>query len=91
VTIIKSNVVDDRLVVSVNLSGVDDIDGIESFRLVTGDRRLDPIAAPAAGRCTAITVAAQECVIDFDISASQGTSRVLVLRRGENQATWRLS
>ena len=91
VTIIKSNVVGERLIVSVNLSGVDDIDGIESFRLVTGDRRLDPIAAPAPGRCAAITVAVQECVIDFDISASQGTSRVLVLRRGENQATWRLS
>ena len=90
VTVNGSDVVADTLVVSVAISGVDDIDGIESFRLVTGDRRLDPIAAPAAGRCAEITVAVQECAIEFDISASQGTSRVLGLRRGEDQATWRL-
>jgi hypothetical protein len=90
VAVTGSDILGDTLVVSVELSGVDDIDGIESFRLVTGDRRLDPIAAPGDGRCAEITVAVQECVIEFDISASQGTSRVLVLRRGEDQATWRL-
>jgi hypothetical protein len=90
VAVTGSDVLGDTLIVSVALSGVDDIDGIESFRLVTGDRRLDPIAAPGDGRCAEITVAVQECVIEFDISASQGTSRVLVLRRGEDQATWRL-
>jgi hypothetical protein len=90
VAVTGSDVLGDTLVVSVALSGVDDVDGIESFRLVTGDRRLDPIAAPAQGRCAEITVAVQECAIAFDISASQGTSRVLVLRRGEDQATWRL-
>ena len=90
VTVIGAEVLGDELAVSVTLAGVDDIDGVESFRLVTGDRRLDPIAAPKPGRCIEITVAAQDCVIEFDISASQGTSRVLVLRRGEDQATWRL-
>ena len=90
VTVAGADVLGDTLAVSVTLSGVDDIDGIESFRLVTGDRRLDPIAAPGEGRCAEITVAEQRCTIEFDISASQGTSRVLVLRRGEDQATWRL-
>jgi hypothetical protein len=90
VTVLGAEVRGDELAVSVTVAGVDDSDGIESFRLVTGDRRLDPISAPAAGRCAEITVVAQECVIEFDISASQGTSRVLVLRRGEDQATWRL-
>jgi hypothetical protein len=90
VAVTGSDILGDTIVVSVTLSGVDDIDGIESFRLVTGDRRLDPIAAPGDGRCSEITVAMQECAIEFDISASQGTSRVLVLRRGEDQATWRL-
>ena len=70
--------------------GVDDDDGIGSFRLVTGDRRLDPIAAPAEGRCAVISRAGQACTIDFDVSATDGTSRVMVLRRGDEQATWRL-
>ena len=90
VTVTGAEVSGDSLVVSVVLSGVDDVDGIESFRLVTGDRRIDPIAAPGPGRCGEITVAEQVCAIEFDISATQGTSRVLVLRRGEDQATWRL-
>lgn len=89
-TVVAADVGGDTLSVSVIVSGVDDIDGIESFRVVTGDQRLDPIAAPADGRCAELTVERQECVIDFDVSASQGTSRVLVLRRGEDQATWRL-
>ena len=90
VTVVSADVDDERLVVSVEIGGVDDNDGIDSFRLVTGDQRLDPIAAPAGGRCDSISVAAQACTIEFDISASEGTSRVLVLRRGEEQATWRL-
>lgn len=90
VTVVAADVAGDRLVVSVEIGGVDDTDGIGSFRLVTGDQRLDPIAAPADGRCASITVAVEMCAIEFDISASAGTSRVLVLRRGEEQATWRL-
>ena len=91
VTVVSGEVDGERLVVSVEIGGVDDNDGIDSFRLVTGDQRLDPIAARADGRCDSISVAVQACTIEFDISASEGTSRVLVLRRGEEQATWRLS
>jgi len=90
VTVVSAAVTGTRLVVSVEIGGVDDSNGIDSFRLVTGDQRLDPIAAQAAGRCGSISVAALACTIEFDISASEGTSRVLVLRRGEEQATWRL-
>ena len=90
VTVVSAAVTGERLVVSVEIGGVDDNDGIDSFRLVTGDQRLDPIAAQAAGRCGLISVAAQACTIEFDIGAAEGTSRVLVLRRGEEQATWRL-
>ena len=90
VTVLDAVVVGDMLEVDVEIGGTDDTDGIESFRLVTGDRRLDPVAAPEAGRCAEITAATQRCRIDFDVGASEGTSRVLVLRRGEEQATWRL-
>ncbi len=90
VTVLGATVVGDLLEVDVEIGGVDDIDGIESFRLVTGDRRLDPVAAPETGRCSEVTATAQQCSIDFNVGASEGTSRVLVLRRGEEQATWRL-
>jgi len=72
--------------VDVELSGVDD--DIDSFSLATGDRRLEPITAPAAGRCIEITVAEQRCRVEFDVGASAGSNRVLVLRRGDQQRNW---
>lgn len=82
---------DGVLAVTVEIGGVDDVDGIDSFRLVTGDRRLEPISAPADGRCSSITVATQSCAIAFDVSAADGSSRVLVLRRGDEQRNWVLA
>lgn len=90
IAVLGSTVVGEMLSVSVDIGGVDDVDGIDSFRLVTGDQRLSPIAAPGDGRCDGITAVPQRCVIEFDVSASGGSSRVLVMRRGEEQATWRL-
>jgi hypothetical protein len=91
VTVHGSSVTDDVLRVEVEVGGVDDRDGISSFRLVTGDHRLDPILAPAEGRCLFIAVEPENCTVDFDISSSDGSNRVLVMRRGEEQSTWRLS
>jgi hypothetical protein len=79
------------LAIDVEIGGVDDLDGIDSFRLITGDRRLDPVTAPADGRCVEITVTAQRCRIEFDVSAADGSSRVLVLRRGDEQRNWVLA
>ena len=81
----------DLLRVEVTIGGVLDESGIDTFALVTGDQRLDPITAAADGRCVGITVEARQCTIDFDVSATEGSSRVLVVRRGEEQATWRLA
>ncbi len=74
--------------VDVAIGGVDD--GLDSLRLVTGDQRLAPIEAPEGERCTAITVEFQRCSIEFDASASSASNRVLVVRRGDEQSTWRL-
>ena len=73
--------------VDVELGGVDD-DDLSSFSLATGDRRLQPLTAEADGRCTDITVAEQRCRIEFDVSAADGSNRVLVLRRGDEQRNW---
>ena len=79
------------LAIDVEIGGVDDVDGIDSFRLITGDRRLDPVTAPADGRCVEITVEVQRCHIEFDVSGADGSSRVLVLRRGDEQRNWLLA
>ena len=72
--------------VDVELGGVDD--DLSGFSLATGDRRLQPLTADADGRCTEITVAEQRCRIEFDVSAADGSNRVLVLRRGDEQRNW---
>ena len=76
--------------VDVEIGGVDDPDGLDSIRLVTGDRSLAPLRAAAEGRCTEITEAPVRCRLDFDTSGSETTSRVVVMRRGDDQANWRL-
>ena len=63
-------------------------DDISSFSLATGDRRLEPLTAGADGRCVEITVAEQRCRIDFDVSGTDASNRVLVLRRGDQQRNW---
>ena len=78
----------ERFDVTVEVGGVDDdLDGIT---LLTGDETLAPIAAPAEGRCSELTVAVQRCRLDFDTGASEGSNRVLLVVRGEERATWSL-
>ena len=72
--------------VDVEVGGVDD--ALDSFSLATGDRRLEPVTSTADGRCTEIKVADQRCRIEFDVSASDGSNRVLVLLRGDDQRNW---
>lgn len=91
VVVLAAEESDGVLAVDVEIGGVDDSDGIDSFRLVTGDKRLEPIAAPAEGRCGAIVVEVVRCRVDFDVSAVESPSRVLVMRRGDQQVNWRLS
>jgi hypothetical protein len=90
ITVIEATESGGTLAVDVEVGGVDDADGIESFTLVTGDRRLAPLAAPADGRCSSITEPSQRCRIDFDVSGAESSSRVLVLRRGDDQRNWAL-
>lgn len=81
----------DLYTVDVELGGVDDLDGVDGFSLVTGDRSLAPVSAPADGRCAAIGVRPVRCVVQFDVDAVESTSRVLIMRRGDQQRNWTLS
>jgi hypothetical protein len=91
VTVMDAELLGDTLVVSMEIGGVDDVDGIDSFRLVTGDRQLSPLASADGERCDGITEEPTGCLVEFDVAEADGTSRVLIMRRGEEQATWRLA
>ena len=77
--------------VDVEIGGVDDSDGVDSFELITGDLELSPITAPADGRCVDISEIQQRCRIEFDVSGADASNRVLILVRGEERRTWVLS
>ena len=89
VTVVDAAEANGVFAVEVEVGGVDD--DISSFSLATGDNRLSPIPAPADGRCTEITVVGQSCRIEFDVSGSAGSNRVLVLLRGDEQRNWVLA
>lgn len=84
------DVVDDgtTTTVTVTLSGVDDPDGVDGFALIAGGRALVPTDA---GTCDGFSVAARTCTLAFDTSAVDTGSRVLVLRRAEQQVRWSLT
>jgi hypothetical protein len=78
---------EDRGVVDLELAGVDDPDGTADFRLVVPGAAL----APIADDCGGTTVAAQACSLTFDLAGTKGSSRVLLYRRGDQQARWELT
>lgn len=79
-----------RLLVDVELGGVDDPDGGESFTLVVPSGALTP--DPNAGNhCGATTVAVQPCTLSFRLADVSTSSRVLVYQRGDERVRWDLS
>jgi hypothetical protein len=88
VTVVSSQEVDGALDVVVRIGGVDDVDGGTGFRLIASGR---PVTAALVGPdrpCGATDVTEQECVVRFDVSTADGTSRVLFYERGDDQARW---
>jgi hypothetical protein len=81
-------------VVTLQIGGVDDPDGAAGFRLVVPERALAPAAAtdapPGPPPCAATTEAAVRCVLVFDVGTVEGSSRVLLYRRGDEQVRWLL-
>lgn len=74
-------------VVTVTMSGVDDPDGLDGFRL----RAPNTVVAPGTGgTCTGPTVAAASCTIEFPATGLEATDRQLVLQRGEDSVVWNL-
>lgn len=78
---------DGLAVVTVTVSGVDDPDGLDGFRL----RAPNTVVAPGtASTCEGLTMTVTTCEIAFPAAALQATDRQLVLQRGEDRVVWNL-
>jgi hypothetical protein len=80
----------ERGVVALSLGGVDDPEGTDDFRLVVPGDSLAPVGSGAEA-CAGTTVAQRACSLTFDLSGTEGSSRVLLYRRGDEQARWVLA
>lgn len=90
VTVLAAEEVAGELVVTVRVGGVDDPAGTDGFTLVVTGDVLRPLA-PGDGDCVGITVASVSCDLRFDTSDVEGSARILLLRRGEDQRRWALA
>lgn len=93
VTVERAAESDGVMRIALRLSGVDDPGGLDGFRLVVPGAALVPLAPADAGEgaCVALTVAEQRCTLVFETVATEGSARVLLLRRGEDQQRWTLA
>jgi hypothetical protein len=93
VTVVAAEEVDGLMRVDLTLSGVDDPAALDDFRLVVTGAALKPLPAVQAGdgACAAVTVAEQSCSVVFGTAAVDGSARVLLVRRGEDQHRWTLA
>jgi hypothetical protein len=92
VLVLAATEADGLMRVDVRLSGVEDPVGIDSFRLVVPGAALVALTPDqaGAGSCAALTVAEQSCELVFGTAAVDGSARVLLVRRGEDQVRWNL-
>jgi len=79
------------LAVEVAIGGVDDPDGADGFRLIASGRAVEPREADGPDECVATSVATRTCVVRFDVSDADGSSRVLFYDRGDDGARWVLA
>ncbi|MGA0356215.1 MAG: hypothetical protein ACO3NQ_01400 [Ilumatobacteraceae bacterium] len=84
VTVLDASEVDGSLTIDLELGGVDDPDGGDSFRLISSGRP----APMVEDGCSPVTVEDSPCALRFDVSAADGNSRVLFVERGEEQGRW---
>ena len=79
------------LVVSVRIGGVDDIDGADGFRLIASGRAVSPSDPGTDDGCGSTVSTVEPCTVEFDVSAADGTSRVLFYERGDTTLRWVLA
>jgi hypothetical protein len=93
VTVVSAEEVDGLMRVQLTLSGLDDDNALDDFRLVVPGAALRPLSPAQAGQgaCDDVTVAEQTCSLVFGTATVDGSARVLLVRRGEDQHRWTLA
>lgn len=97
VTVLAADEADGFMRVEVRLGGVDDDAALGDFHLVVPGQALSPLSADQAEAgegdtvCRTVTVAEQSCALVFGTASVDGSPRVLLLRRGEDQHRWILA
>jgi hypothetical protein len=89
VKVVDFSEVDGFAIVTVTLSGVDDQQGLEGFRL----QMVNALVAPNqkdVKACRGFTVAPVTCTLTFGTAGAKGASRQLIFRRAEQQVRWKL-
>jgi hypothetical protein len=79
-----------RVLVDVEIGGVDDADGSANFDLNVSGTLYEPDAS-AGNHCGATTVQVQPCTLAFSVGEDAGSSRVLLYRRGDERVSWDLA
>ena len=97
VTVVSAEETDGVMRVELRTGGVDDPNGFADFALVGIGAAVPPTitsgsAPPEDGArpCLAVTEAEQTCTLAFATDRFDGSTRVLLLRRGEDQWRWSL-
>jgi len=91
VTVERSSERDGTLDVTVRAGGVVDDDPLDEFRLIASGRAVEPEPLADGQSCARFTANARTCVLQFDVSGADGTSRVLFYERGDDSARWVLT
>jgi len=91
-TVVVDAAVDDgqSMSVDVRIAGVDDPGGLTGFTLLAPGKGV-PLEPGSSGDCTGFTTVEQTCTLVFDTTALDGSSRVLLFRRSEDQLRWVLT
>lgn len=88
VTVLGATETNGALDVSIRIGGVDDADGASGFRLIASGRPLQQDSSARGGLCGPTTLDAVECLVRFDVTTADGSSRVLFYDRGDETARW---
>jgi hypothetical protein len=78
----------DLAIVEISIGGVDDVDGLDGFRLVGGGVAAPVLVADEQTTCRGLTTAAVTCSLAFDVAAAADGERRLVFTRADRTVRW---
>lgn len=78
----------DVAVVEISVGGVDDVDGLDGFRLVGGGVAAPVLIADEQTTCRDLTTTEVTCSLAFDVAGAADGERRLVFSRADRTVRW---